>query len=1257
MAITVHIAGVDRSSLAQKHIGISWQYTAMGRGTGKLVLKDVSGAFVPTDGQEVLIKEDGTTRFAGILVNPKRSQIISVSRVTYVCAMTDYTFLLDKRRVWRDFEDELFEDCISYINANFLDGEGITENNVGSGPRITVTFNGCTAAQAFDELVALAEEGDGTPRAWWIDVDKDLHAKGLAVDAFPAGLTTANVLAATCAEWTERKAYRNTQFVRAGDDKFPIVAEVADAGEIAARAGAETGSGIYEALAEEPDIKTEDEATAAAEAMLDKHMDIPQYATVTTRTSGFAPGQQGTVTLPTLGLAGVTMNIESVNAMVPAGMEEIRYTLKLTTGNPQGGWQSSYRKPKRQTIPLRFEPTPGVTRIEPLPGAIIHDPDPAPTEWFAAPQSGVLDDTPSGIGIDHFERWMFTVRRLVNDTVFEEWAINASTHVVATSPTYSTSWAELLATATFKTAIAVAPYTYGTLRVPQYAAIVHYGAPGKLIVVSVGTAPLFLGSVNCTMSAQANGGEPVWVGRYLYWPNVTDGKIFIYDLGDPTTPLEVGSFLTSLPAVFALRVSSDDGYLYAFGTGGIVALDLTDPEAPGPAATSGALTIAVDEPTGTFTRSAGNFEDNGFAAGQVILSSGYADGGNNAYWIIDTVVTDTITVTDSTGMVTEGGTGDEEIDAIEDGKVAPTGSYVSGDLSEDDDLIVAGTRIDAANVRITTIDVAGGALTLNTEKSIALATPAANIMTHAILSHSSFIVWSERNVSTGANSLKAYVFKVKNPVAPTFVETISYVHAGAAGNLGPVNSQYGRLSVVTFNFNSDAQVTWGDIDYDKVKPLEVERPLRESFGGTGHGGPDDEYLHGDSLWAEDFETLGKLAVGPDGSIVLAAAAETLGVRFANRDFYNGTVLETFDALVTSDGAVVTMSLEQSGGGDLTMRFSDGWEELDCDPAPQTIVLTAGADNSPTENFIYVLQSTKELTKDTSAWPATEHIKVAYFFVPSAAKVQAEGTFVNQNWNEHDAGTDGQGHMSHMAERERRTGARYFSGIDPNGTQGYLTPGAGTTDLKSTAGLIYQLHRHVVPAVDTSGVDDVHVVNWSGDAYHEIVDLFEIEDDSTGTPIPNNRYFNLIYWGVANKPGEYAPAMINLPGGFYVKEKDALSDTNGFDVFVIPKEFITESSTGFLIARITIKMGGTWSDITTTDLRGFTPLTATGGVAASLTSFADNVFDIFDEGDPTKILNFEASGITAGNTRVLTVPDKDGTIALIATVMSRISMRF
>ena len=323
------------------------------------------------------------------------------------------------------------------------------------------------------------------------------------------------------------------------------------------------------------------------------------------------------------------------------------------------------------------------------------------------------------------------------------------------------------------------------------------------------------------------------------------------------------------------------------------------------------------------------------------------------------------------------------------------------------------------------------------------------------------------------------------------------------------------------------------------------------------------------------------------------------------DAFNGTFKESFDALVTSDGATITLSLEQQGTGDLSMNFSDGKSTLDCTPAA-TITLTAGTDASPQVNYVYVLQSSKALTLSISNWPTAEHIKIGYFLVPSATFVQTNGVYINQNWNDHFTDTNNQGHISHMAERIRHEGAVYGSGVAGAGTDGYLTPTASNVELKATSGVIYQIHKHTVAAFDTSVSDMVLVVNWSGAAYNDITNLFDITADNTGASIGNNKYFNIVLWAVANKGGEYTPMMLNLPSGFYNTQADAENDVSGYDVSTIPTEYRTESSTGFLIARVTIKMGTTWVVTQTVDLRGTDPATISGGsgIGSGVTKYID-----------------------------------------------------
>jgi hypothetical protein len=357
--------------------------------------------------------------------------------------------------------------------------------------------------------------------------------------------------------------------------------------------------------------------------------------------------------------------------------------------------------------------------------------------------------------------------------------------------------------------------------------------------------------------------------------------------------------------------------------------------------------------------------------------------------------------------------------------------------------------------------------------------------------------------------------------------------------------------------------------------------------------------------------------------------------------------------VTSDGATITMSIEQSGTGDLTMRFSDGDATLDCTPA-DTIALTAGSDASPTENYIYIPQSTKVLTKSTSDWPSAEHIKVGYFLVPSAAFVQSDGCYINQNWNDHRQGTDEQGHMAHMAEALRLTmrGSVWHSGVAGNAAASEYLEITGASpsvvEFKSTAGISYQMHKHTVPAIDMSGSDKCLVVNWNGDAYHDLTDLADITADASGGSL-SNKWFNLVFWCVANKSGEFTPLMCNLPTGSYVTQANAESDVDGHDVTAIPPEFTNESTTGFLVCRITVHQSpaSTWTLGSTADLRGTISGVVSSGVGGGgvLTEFADNQFTIYNVSDSTKIVDFDVSGVTTGNTRTLDIPDADGEICL------------
>lgn len=378
-------------------------------------------------------------------------------------------------------------------------------------------------------------------------------------------------------------------------------------------------------------------------------------------------------------------------------------------------------------------------------------------------------------------------------------------------------------------------------------------------------------------------------------------------------------------------------------------------------------------------------------------------------------------------------------------------------------------------------------------------------------------------------------------------------------------------------------------------------------------------------------------------------------KFVDRDFVNGSFKESFDFLITATTGpdVVTGTLTNSISGDLTMQFSDGLSILDCTSSPCDIVLSEGTDTNPKTNYIYIPQSTKVLTLSETGWPDTEHIKIAFVFLPSATEISIEGAYINQNWNDHLAGTNNQGHMLDLTQNLRSGIAKYFSGMNPNGLDqntltSYFNVVGSAVYFKMTSGIAFQVHKHNTPAFDSEQAgDDLHIVNWNGNLYHELSDLTEIQADSAGNSL-SNKYFNVFFFVVANKTGEYSPVMAKLPSGSYSSKISAENDVDSLDDLTMPREFALDSSTGVRLCRMTMRYTGgftTLNHISTTDLRTG-GLVAGGGAIGGGTAFADNQFNIFDEADTTKVLNFDVGTLIAtGNTRTLKIPDSDGTIAL------------
>lgn len=311
-----------------------------------------------------------------------------------------------------------------------------------------------------------------------------------------------------------------------------------------------------------------------------------------------------------------------------------------------------------------------------------------------------------------------------------------------------------------------------------------------------------------------------------------------------------------------------------------------------------------------------------------------------------------------------------------------------------------------------------------------------------------------------------------------------------------------------------------------------------------------------------------------------------------RNFWNGVTREHFEFLISSDGAIITGSLESSGtSDDLTLIFSSGFALLDTSP-PTTIVLTAGTDSVPQINYVYLPISTKVLTINLSSWPAEEHVKIAYVVLRSAVSTQTEGPFVNQNINDALQEDSGLGHLNHITQRIRLEGSVWISGVEASITIDSV-PTPDDVFISNTGGIVFQLHEHNFPALDMATGNHLHVVNHPTVPFEDTVNLNTQILDALGVSL-NNTSFSFVIWGVINEEMTSSHLMLNLPTGTYAfaNPTDAINDPNNKSVYTIPKDY---QSVGFLIARFTFTYkNDVWTLEDTEDLRGFKPNVSAGG---------------------------------------------------------------
>jgi len=349
-------------------------------------------------------------------------------------------------------------------------------------------------------------------------------------------------------------------------------------------------------------------------------------------------------------------------------------------------------------------------------------------------------------------------------------------------------------------------------------------------------------------------------------------------------------------------------------------------------------------------------------------------------------------------------------------------------------------------------------------------------------------------------------------------------------------------------------------------------------------------------------------------------------------FYNGSILENATVSVYSDGNDITLTMDNVlSGQSLSLIFDEGFYVKS---QPQTITLTGGTDSVPIANYVYIPNSTKNLTLSLVGFPVAEQfIPVATLMVQSAASVQVHGVYKLHNWVDDLSNEYGVGHLTDINAFIRQSFPKYKSGnvLTPSEAEG---SSVARIDLQYTNAVVSQLHFHLVPGYDTSlGSDDhIFLINDFNEPYKILSGLTAtaLSGDSTGTAI-NNNYYNVVIWGTVSEDFNDCKLFMNLPNSSYSQLTAAIDDNQETANYSIDRDY---SGSGYLMTRLVLKNTGSNIEIVVggiESLLGLVPSVSAGGGTTSgpvITGVgADSVI--------TSAKVDEAAGITKGQVVYIT----------------------
>jgi hypothetical protein len=340
----------------------------------------------PKPGDIVRVLYYSEVLFAGLLsrVEPQPNTPMNVTR--YQCEATDWSILLTRRRLRRNFTNLPVANIVDSILDNELAGEGLSIGTIDRGP--TIPLVDVKNARVFDVLRDVA---GATGQSMHVDAEKRIHFLSTTSETAPKAIDETTVEASSLVE--DLETYRNVQTVIVtgtpatnSEEKRTVTIVRENAEQIAARSAIEGGSGRYEEIEEVTHPTSNDAADLAVMGIGYANLRLATSGTprktlsVRIRGYGFRAGQFADVDLPAVSASG-TWLIQRASFREHAAKHLI-FDLELTQSSRQQrayeSWLNIVRAgkvvvqlPSAITSNLEVFDTPGVyTWTAPITGLV-----------------------------------------------------------------------------------------------------------------------------------------------------------------------------------------------------------------------------------------------------------------------------------------------------------------------------------------------------------------------------------------------------------------------------------------------------------------------------------------------------------------------------------------------------------------------------------------------------------------------------------------------------------------------------------------------------------------------------------------------------------------------------------------------------------------------------------------------------------------------------------------------------------------------